>query len=98
MGPVSNCASLGLWGRNQENACPLRTLDYIFSVPNQRAKNKAFLGGYIEVKLYRRLLRSARHEGMEHNVFGFVQTLIKEGLGRRQRAEERRRATKAKRA
>ena len=65
-------------------------------MPNQRAKNKIFIGGYIDAKLHRSLIRFARLQGMEHNVFGFVQKLIQQGLARRRQAEKRLRAAKAK--
>jgi hypothetical protein len=61
-------------------------------VPNQRAKNKVRLGGFVERELYRAVVALAKKEGMEHNKFGFTQKLILEGLalhenrGRKQRS------------
>lgn len=49
-------------------------------MPNQRSKNKAHLGGYVDKKLYDELLRYAKKEGMESNKFGFVERLILEAL------------------
>lgn len=52
-------------------------------MPNQRSKNKAHLGGFVEKELYEEIARLARKEGMEANKFGFVQKLIRESLARR---------------
>ncbi|MDB6067731.1 MAG: hypothetical protein JWR26_3939 [Pedosphaera sp.] len=49
-------------------------------MPNQRSKNKAHLGGYVDKKLHDELLRHAKKEGMEFNKFGFVELLIHEAL------------------
>jgi hypothetical protein len=54
-------------------------------MPNQRSKNKAHLGGFIEKELYDELVRRAREEGMDSNKFGFVKQLIREALDRRER-------------
>jgi hypothetical protein len=52
-------------------------------VPNQRAKNKAHLGGFVDHKLNLEIIRLAKAEGMAGNKFGFVQKLIREALDRR---------------
>lgn len=49
-------------------------------VPNQRAKNKVRLGGFVERQLYRAIVAQAKHAGMAHNKFGFVQRVISEAL------------------
>jgi hypothetical protein len=54
-------------------------------MPNQRSKNKAHLGGFIEKELNDELIRLAHEEGMGSNKFGFVQKLIREALDRRNR-------------
>ncbi len=56
-------------------------------MPNQRAKNKAHLGGFVDRKLNQELTRLAKVEGMERNKFGFVQKLIREALDRRKSRE-----------
>ena len=61
-------------------------------MPNQRAKNKVYLGGFIEKELHKRIVRLARREGMANNKFGFVAKLIQESLKRRRR----RKASRAK--
>ena len=54
-------------------------------MPNQRSKNKAHLGGFVEKKLLEEIVRLAKKEGMEFNKFGFVQKLIQEALERRKK-------------
>jgi len=58
-------------------------------MPNQRSKNKTHLGGFVELKLHREILRMAKREGMEANKFGFVQKLIEEAIERRQKRARR---------
>ena len=52
-------------------------------VPNQRARNKVYLGGFIERKFYAEIRRAARMAGMASNVFGFGMSLIQDPLSRR---------------
>ena len=52
-------------------------------MPNQRSKNKAHLGGFVEIRLHNEIIRLAKREGMEKNKFGFVQKLIQEAIERR---------------
>jgi hypothetical protein len=58
-------------------------------MPNQRSKNKAHLGGFVELKLHKEIVRMARREGMEANKFGFVQKLIQEAIDRRKKKAHR---------
>ena len=55
-------------------------------MPNQRAKNKLYLGGFVDKKLHARILLHARRAGMRENKFGFVAELLQEALKRRARA------------
>ncbi len=52
-------------------------------MPNQRAKNKIYLGGFVERALHAKILRMARRAGMSDNNFGFITELIKESIKRR---------------
>lgn len=52
-------------------------------MPNQRAKNKVYLGGYIDRQLEKRIVSLAARSGMAHNKFGFAVQLIEESLRRR---------------
>lgn len=52
-------------------------------MPNQRSKDKAYLGGYVHKDLYAEIVRLAKQEGSGDNKFGFVATLIREGIERR---------------
>ena len=52
-------------------------------MPNQRSKNKAHLGGFVENELHAEIVRLAKKEGMENNKFGFVKKLIREAIERR---------------
>jgi hypothetical protein len=61
-------------------------------VPNQRAKNKVRLGGFVDRDLYRVIMALAKEEGMEHNKFGFTQKLILEGLALRDNRRRKRRS------
>jgi hypothetical protein len=63
-------------------------------MPNQRSKNKAHLGGFIEKQLYDELVRLAHKEGMGSNKFGFAKKLIREALDRRERKRKRRASKK----
>jgi hypothetical protein len=49
-------------------------------MPNQRAKNKVFLGGFIDRALLVKLTRTAKAAGMETNRFGLVRYLLEKGL------------------
>jgi hypothetical protein len=63
---------------------------HIGCVPNQRAKNKVRLGGFVDRELYRAVVALAKEEGMAHNKFGFTQKLILEGLALRESRRKRR--------
>lgn len=52
-------------------------------MPNQRSKDKTYLGGFVEKTLHKRLVQMAKAAGMEHNKFGFAAQLIREALARR---------------
>jgi hypothetical protein len=52
-------------------------------MPNQRSKNKAHLGRFVDKDLHAEIVRLAKREGMESNKFGFVQKLIREAIARR---------------
>ena len=52
-------------------------------MPNQRSKNKAHLGGFVDKDLHAEIVKMAKREGMESNRFGFVQKLIREAIERR---------------
>ncbi len=52
----------------------------VLGMPNMRARNKVFLGGYIDRKLQERITRAARAAGMERNRFGFVTGLVEKAL------------------
>jgi hypothetical protein len=49
-------------------------------MPNQRAKNKLYLGGFVDKRLHALILRQARQAGMQHNKYGFVTQLLQEAL------------------
>ncbi len=54
-------------------------------MPNQRAKNKHYVGGYVPRELLAEVKRQARAAGMQKNVFGFAMVLLQEELARRRR-------------
>ena len=58
-------------------------------MPNQRAKNKQYLGGFVDRGLYAELTRLAKRAGMEENRFGFVNQLLREALRLRRRSRGR---------
>jgi hypothetical protein len=60
-------------------------------MPNQRAKNKIYLGGFVDKKFHARVVRLAKQAGMAENKFGFVARLLEEELSR----SPRRSASKA---
>jgi hypothetical protein len=49
-------------------------------MPNQRAKNKVFFGGFIERGVKARLTKAAAAAGMRGNVFGFAMAAVEERL------------------
>ncbi len=52
-------------------------------MPNQRAKNKVFFGGFIDRRVKTAIARAAANAGMKENVFGFaMQTVARRGLAR----------------
>ena len=61
-------------------------------MPNQRAKNKVRLGGFVDRELYREVVALAKEDGMAHNKFGFTQKLILEGLALRESRHRKRRS------
>ena len=79
-------------------ACPTQRICsagktlHIDYVPNQRAKNKVRLGGFVDRELYRAVVAMAKEAGMEHNKFGFTQKLILEGLALRENRQRKRRS------
>jgi hypothetical protein len=89
------CLELGRWigpfVRHIKNLLTPKNVAYCF-VPNQRAKNKVRLGGFVDRKLYRAVVALAKQEGMEHNKFGFAQKLILEGLALRENRSRKRRS------
>ena len=58
-------------------------------MPNQRASNKEYLGGFVDKRFYAEIARAARQAGMEDNRFGFVNQLIQEALELRRRKRSR---------
>jgi hypothetical protein len=54
-------------------------------MPNQRSKNKAYLGGYVDKVLHAQLVKWAKEEGMAHNKFGFVEALLRKRVQRQAR-------------
>lgn len=52
-------------------------------MPNQRAKNKVYLGGFVDKKFHDLILRHAKRAGMGENKFGFVTKLLQERLQHR---------------
>ncbi len=65
-------------------------------MPNQRAKNKIFLGGFVDKKFHATISRLAKQEGMGHNRFGFVTQLLEEALKRRKSRKPRKPASSKK--
>ena len=49
-------------------------------MPNQRAKNKLYLGGFVDKRLHATIMREAKQAGMQDNKFGFVTDLVREAL------------------
>ncbi len=60
-------------------------------MPNQRAKNKAYLGGFVEKKLLATIIRMAKKAGMQKNKFGFATVLMQESVERRLAKEAKKR-------
>jgi hypothetical protein len=56
-------------------------------MPNQRAKSKVYLGGYVDKKLHARIVQLAKRAGMGDNKFGFVTQLLVEAIKRRKRSK-----------
>jgi hypothetical protein len=52
-------------------------------MPNQRAKTKTYLGGFVEREFRDKISQLAREAGMGHNAFGFALRLIQGPLNRR---------------
>ncbi len=44
-------------------------------MPNQRAKNKLFFGGFIDRRFKAQIKRAAADAGMKDNVFGFAMSM-----------------------
>ncbi len=55
-------------------------------MPNQRAKNKVYIGGFIIKDLHKEIVRQAKAAGMSHNKFGFVTQLVERSINRRAKA------------
>ncbi len=45
-------------------------------MPNKRAKNKVFFGGFIDRRFKAAVVRAANKAGMGHNVFGYAMTAV----------------------
>lgn len=58
-------------------------------MPNQRSKNKQYLGGFVEKSFHAKLMHLAKREGMGTNKFGFVAQLLREAVQRRKRTRHR---------
>lgn len=58
-------------------------------MPNQRSKDKRHLGGFVHKKLYAKVLRWAKKDGMDHDRFGFAAKLITEGINKREKREKK---------
>jgi hypothetical protein len=58
-------------------------------MPNQRAKNKVFFGGFVTKKFYRTLSRMAREADMENSISGFFFQLTERLLDRMERRNKR---------
>jgi hypothetical protein len=54
-------------------------------MPNQRAKDKVYLGGYVHHDFHSTVTRLARQAGMKENRFGFLVQLVEESIDRRRR-------------
>lgn len=52
-------------------------------MPNQRAKNKLYLGGFVDKRFHAVIVRQAKQAGMDHNKFGFVTELVQAALKNR---------------
>jgi hypothetical protein len=55
-------------------------------MPNKRAPNKLYLGGFVDRKLKEKISELACQASMQHQEFGFALQLIQEPLNRRRRA------------
>ena len=60
-------------------------------MPNKRAKNKVFFGGFIDHRVKARLTKAARAAGMRANVFGFAMGALEERLEQVQRSRSKQR-------
>jgi len=67
-------------------------------MPNQRAKNKVFFGGFIERGVKARLTKAAAAAGMRRNVFGFAMAAVEERLEPFKRSRSKRQLGPADRA
>jgi hypothetical protein len=63
-------------------------------MPNQRSKDKTYIGGYVDKRLFAKIERLAKREGMEANRFGFVTKLVLESLDKRDRKTARKQPRK----
>jgi hypothetical protein len=59
-------------------------------MPNKRARNKVFFGGFVERRTKARLTRAAGAAGMRGNVFGFAMAAVEERLERLERSRSKR--------
>ncbi len=82
--PPAKAATLPLLQSQQWIACAFSQANSI--MPNQRSKNKVYLGGFVDRQLHREIIRLTKAEGMAKNKFGFVEKLIHEALQSRKDA------------
>jgi len=54
-------------------------------MPNQRAKTKTYLGGFVERGFKDKISQLAREAGMDHDQFGFALRLIQGPLNNRRK-------------
>lgn len=59
-------------------------------MPNKRAKNKVFFGGFIERGVKKKLTRAAAAAGMRDNVFGFAMAAVEDRLAPFRRSRSKR--------
>jgi hypothetical protein len=85
--------------RHFKKICPMErsSLDFFRSLaagatesgrhvmPNQRSKDKTYIGGYLDKSIHAEILRMAEQEGMGKNKFGFVTILIQEAIALRKK-------------
>ncbi len=60
-------------------------------MPNKRARNKVFFGGFVDRRVKASLTRAAGAAGMRDNVFGFAMAELQDRLLRTTRSRSKRR-------